>query len=77
MELNGWTSPQMLRRCGASARSARARRHDDRIMSYTDNSGNEHARPRQHWPWAPPRQHAAGTALPRRSARTGAGVPGL
>jgi len=26
MELNGWTSPQMLRRYGASARSARARR---------------------------------------------------
>jgi len=25
MELNGWTSPQMLRRYGASARSARAR----------------------------------------------------
>jgi integrase len=26
MELNGWASPQMLRRYGASARSARARR---------------------------------------------------
>jgi integrase len=25
MELNGWASPQMLRRYGASARSARAR----------------------------------------------------
>jgi integrase/recombinase XerD len=32
MELNGWTSPQMLRRYGASARSARARRNYDRIM---------------------------------------------
>jgi len=32
MELNGWTSPQMLRRYGASARSARARRIYDRIM---------------------------------------------
>ena len=32
MELNGWTSPQMLRRYGASARSARARRGYDRIM---------------------------------------------
>jgi integrase/recombinase XerD len=32
MELNGWTSPQMLRRYGASARSARARRSYDRIM---------------------------------------------
>jgi hypothetical protein len=33
MELNGWTSPQMLRRStyGASARSARARRTYDRI----------------------------------------------
>jgi integrase len=33
MELNGWTSPQMLRRYGASARSARARRSYDRIMT--------------------------------------------
>ena len=32
MELNGWTSPQMLARYGASARSARARRTYDRIM---------------------------------------------
>ena len=32
MELNGWTSPQMLRRYGASARSARARRTYDRIL---------------------------------------------
>jgi len=36
MELNGWSSPQMLRRYGASARSARARRTYDRIM--TDRS---------------------------------------
>jgi integrase len=35
MELNGWTSPQMLRRYGASARSARARRTYDRIMPDT------------------------------------------
>jgi site-specific recombinase XerD len=35
MELNGWTSPQMLRRYGASARSARARRTYDRIMTET------------------------------------------
>jgi hypothetical protein len=34
MELNGWTSPQMLRRY-ASARSARARRSYDRIMDDT------------------------------------------
>ena len=34
-ELNGWTSPQMLRRYGASARSARARRTYDRIMTDT------------------------------------------
>jgi integrase/recombinase XerD len=32
MELNGWSSPQMLRRYGASAGSARARRSYDRIM---------------------------------------------
>ncbi|MDA2810796.1 tyrosine-type recombinase/integrase [Nocardiopsis sp. RSe5-2] len=32
MELNGWTSPQMLRRYGRSAASARARRGYDRIM---------------------------------------------
>ena len=35
MELNGWTSPQMLRRYGASARGARARRSYDRIMDDT------------------------------------------
>jgi site-specific recombinase XerD len=35
MELNGRTSPQMLRRYGASARSARARRTYDRIMTGT------------------------------------------
>ena len=33
MELNGWSSPQMLRRHGASARSARARRTYERIMA--------------------------------------------
>ena len=33
MELNVWTSPQMLRRYGASTRSARARRTYDRIMN--------------------------------------------
>ena len=32
MELNGWTSPQMLNRYGRSARSARARRHYDAVM---------------------------------------------
>jgi hypothetical protein len=35
MELNGWTLPPMLRRYGASARSARARRTYDRIMTDT------------------------------------------
>jgi integrase len=35
MELCGWTSPQMLRVYGASARSARARRSYDRIMDGT------------------------------------------
>jgi site-specific recombinase XerD len=33
MELNGWTSPQMLEWYGGSARSARARRSYDRIMN--------------------------------------------
>ena len=31
MELNGWTSPQMLRHNGASARSARVGRTYNRI----------------------------------------------
>jgi hypothetical protein len=35
MELNGWSSPQMLCRYGASARSARARRTYDRIMEHS------------------------------------------
>src|ERR1019366_3607596 len=35
MELNGWTSPQPPRRYGASARSPRARRTYDRIMTDT------------------------------------------
>jgi hypothetical protein len=33
MELNGWTSPQMLAWYGGSARGARARRSYDRIMN--------------------------------------------
>jgi hypothetical protein len=37
MVLNGWTSPQMLRRYGASARSARARRSYDRVMQAVRN----------------------------------------
>jgi hypothetical protein len=32
MELNGQACPQMLRRYGASARGARARRDYDRVM---------------------------------------------
>ena len=32
MELNGWSSPQMLRWYGGSVRGARARRHYDLIM---------------------------------------------
>ena len=35
MELNGWTSRQMLTRYGASARGARARRSYNRIMDDT------------------------------------------
>ena len=37
MELNGWSSPQMLTWYGASARGARARRHYDRIMTGPDS----------------------------------------
>ena len=44
MELNGWTSPHMLRRYGASARSARARRSYDRIMDTSCNPSPPHAR---------------------------------
>jgi site-specific recombinase XerD len=33
MELNGWSSPQMLHRYGASARNVRARRTYDRVMA--------------------------------------------
>ncbi len=32
MELNGWSSPQMLERYGGSVRGARARRHYDLVM---------------------------------------------
>ena len=32
MELNGWSSPQMLQWYGGSVRGARARRHYDLIM---------------------------------------------
>jgi hypothetical protein len=33
MQLNGWSSPQMLTWYGASARGVRARRSYDRIMN--------------------------------------------
>ena len=33
MQQNGWSSPQMLRRYGASAAAERARKHYDRVMS--------------------------------------------
>ena len=39
MELNGWVSPQMLTRYGASARGARARRSYDRVMNTPTNPG--------------------------------------
>jgi hypothetical protein len=37
MELNGWSSPQMLQRYGGSARGVRARRHYDLIMGLTSD----------------------------------------
>ena len=42
MELSGWTSPQMHRRCGASARSGGGRRSYDRIVD-----GHPVVRPRR------------------------------
>jgi integrase len=54
MELNGWSSSQMLRRYGASARSARARRSYGRIMDDAPS-------------WArrgPPLQHPTKTKYP-------------
>ena len=44
MELNGWSSPQMLARYGRSARSARARRHYDDVMG-TTRSDHDDATP--------------------------------
>ena len=32
MQQNGWTSPEMLRRYGASAAAERARKHYDKVM---------------------------------------------
>jgi Phage integrase family len=52
MELNGWTSPQMLTRYGARARGARARRSYDRIMDGRPDPGH-----------CPPRSTPAGTAI--------------
>ena len=48
MELNGWTSPQMLRRYGASARGARARRTYDRIMDDNPSHNGIPQLPREH-----------------------------
>jgi hypothetical protein len=56
MELKGWTSPQMLRRYGASARSARARRSYDHIMDETMT-----------WTVAAPAAVVHGSSLFRRS----------
>lgn len=44
MELNGWVSPQMLTRYGASARGARARRSHDRVMTDTPDPVGMHRR---------------------------------
>ena len=68
MELNGWASPQMLRRYGASARSARARRTRaaGRRLGATPNHQ------RQKSTYAPPAAMHKYTALPTvRPAVTG------
>jgi hypothetical protein len=43
MELNGWSSPQMLDRYGASARATRARRTYDHIMEDNPEWGSSSA----------------------------------
>ena len=75
MELNGWTSPQMLTRYGASARDARARRSYDRIMDNTPD-----LRPRRRPPTPARARRAAGPrgaarATQGRHARHGRGRP--
>jgi integrase/recombinase XerD len=62
MELNGWSSPQMLRRYGASARSARAYRTYDRIMT---------GRPDRASPSRHARADMPGSALARRRRTSG------
>jgi hypothetical protein len=65
MELNGWASPQMLTRYGASERSARARRTYDRIM--TDTLTPRLCQP----PGSPQESHkSASRAAPTRTPRT-------
>jgi integrase len=61
MELNGWTSPQMLRRYGASARSARARRNRrdqlrPRFASTAPGNACRFRRPSHRVPGIPRRQ---------------------
>ena len=63
MELNGWTSPQMLRRYGASAASARTRRSYDRVMD--DAPLPESAEGRR--PSIPPRRNNRLSACASRS----------
>ena len=70
MELNGWVSPQMLRRYGASARSARARRTYDRIDRHMtplceppEASGVPHKNPTSPRPGRPHRYPTDTTAF--------------
>jgi hypothetical protein len=70
MEVNGWSSPQMLRRYGASARSARGRRTYDRIMAAQPDH-----RQRSQGPGNPAeRAHPQPTAAQSGSAPTAACV---
>jgi hypothetical protein len=59
MELNGWTSPQMLTRYGASARGAR--RSYDRIMDDSTCPGHDTSRT-SHLPRGQPVRRTQGAA---------------
>jgi hypothetical protein len=75
MELNGWTSPQMVRRYGASARSARARRTYDRVMEDAPLAGLTRLPIRETCPAsARPNSYRAGTTAVRAIA-SGTVVP--
>ena len=69
MELNGWSSPQMLARYGRSARSTRARRHYDDVMgTEAPMAKNINARIAAEASWA--RTHGRSARVPGWPAST-------